>query len=77
MLGEPSALDEILPLFNEISDFVEKEIKGTKSRNPKVRERAEQRVLEVGGFMMALMERLYPVHLRTLWKIEHGLGFAK
>jgi len=73
-MGEPSALDEILPLFNQITDFIEVETKALKSRSPKVRERAERRILEVGGFFMQLMERLHPVYLSLLWKIEHALS---
>ncbi len=70
MLGEPSASDELLALLEPIEDFISAEIKATKSRNPKVRARAERRVLEIGSFFMPLMDCLYPIHLRAKSKLE-------
>lgn len=74
---EPSAFDQIAPLFELIADFVIAECKDTESSDPKVRQRAEENVFELGLFGMKLMEELHPIYQRTLWKIEHGLGFAK
>ncbi len=74
---EPNAFDQIAPLFELIADFVIAECKDTESSDPKVRQRAEENVFELGLFGMKLMEELHPIYLRTLWKIEHGLGIAK
>ena len=74
---EPSAFNQIAHLFELIADFVIAECKDTESSDPKVRQRAEENVFELGLFGMKLMEELHPIYLRTLWKIEHGLGFAK
>ena len=73
MLGESSASDELLALLEPIEDFIMAEIKATKSSNRKARERAERRILEIGEFGMELMNRLCPVYLKTMWKIEHML----
>ena len=73
MLGEPSASDELLALLSPIEDFIMAEISATKSRNPKVRARAERRILEIGEFGMDLMNRLSSTYLKTMWKIEHAL----
>ncbi len=73
MLGEPSASDELLALLEPIEDFIGAEIKATKSRNPKVRARAERRMLEIGELFIGMMESLSPIYLRTMWKIEHAL----
>lgn len=74
---EPHAFDQIAPLFELIADFVIAECKDTESSDPKVRQRAEENVFELGLFGMKLMEELHPIDLRTLWKIEHDLGSAK
>lgn len=73
MLGEPSAFDELLPLLEPIEEFISAEIKATKSRNLKVRARAERRILEIAEFGMELMNRLTPLYLKTMWQIEHAL----
>jgi hypothetical protein len=76
-IGEPTPVDEILPLVDQIMEIVNTEMKGLKARNPKVRERAEKRVMEIGSFFISVMECLHPTYLRTLWKIEHmmdGVG---
>ena len=73
MFGEPSATDDLLALLQPIEDFIIAEIKSTKSRNPKVRARAERRILEIGEFGMELMHRLCPTYLKTMWQIEHAL----
>ena len=70
MLGEPSASDELLALLTPIEDFIMAEIKATKSANRKVRERAERRILEIGSFLLPLMNQLLPVHLRTMGMLE-------
>ena len=70
---EPHAFEQIAPLLELIADFIMAEIKDMESPDPKVRARAEERVLEVGAFFMKLMERLCPIYLRTMWKIEHML----
>ena len=77
MLGEPSASDELLALLAPIEDFIMAEISVTKSRNPKVRARAERRILEIGEFGMELMNRLCPTYLKTMWQIEHMMSVAK
>jgi hypothetical protein len=74
---EPHAFDQIAPLFELIADFVIAECKDTESSDPKVRQRAEENVFELGLFGMKLMEELHPIYLRTLWKIEHMVGSAK
>ena len=73
MLGEPSAFDELLPLLEPIEEFINAEVKAAQSRNPKVRARAERRILEIGEFGMELMNRLCPTYLKTMWQIEHAL----
>ena len=73
MLGEPSVFDELLPLLEPIEEFISAEVKAAQSRNPKVRARAERRILEIGEFGMELMNRLCPTYLKTMWKIEHAL----
>jgi hypothetical protein len=76
-MGEPTPVDDILPLVDQIMEIVNTEMKGLKARSPKGRERAQKRVMEIGSFFMALMESLHPTYLRTLWKIEHmmdGVG---
>ena len=73
MFGEPSASDELLALLEPIEDFISAEIKATKSPNPKVRARAEKRILEIAEFGTELMNRLTPLYLKTMWHIEHAL----
>ncbi len=69
--GEASPLDDIFPLVDQIMEIVHAETKGLNSRNPKVRERAWSRTLEIGDFFMDMMARTHPTYLSLLWQQEH------
>jgi len=69
---QPLAMDEIIPLLEQIADCVIEECRKAESTNPEERARAEQSVFELGNFGMQLMDRLYPMYLRAKWMMEHA-----
>lgn len=68
-MREESAFNDLASLLKPIEEFIMAEIKATKSRNSKVRARAERRILEIGEFGMELMNRLIPTHLSSMSKL--------
>lgn len=69
---QPLVFDEIAPMLELITDTVMEECKKVDSLDPKVRERAEEGIYELGLFSMKLMDRLYPMYLRIKWMLEHA-----
>jgi len=76
-MREDSAFDELASLLKPIEEFISVEVQATKSRNPKVRARAERRILEIGEFGMELMNQLIPTYLRSMGKIASLRPFIR
>ena len=63
-------IDQIEPLLEIIADVVIEELKGLESPDPKVRERAEEQVYELGMFSVKMMDQFYPIYLRAKSRLE-------
>jgi hypothetical protein len=69
---QPLAMDQIIPLLEQITECVMEECKKAESLDPKERARAEESIFELGHFGLQLMERLHPMYLRFKWMMEHA-----